>query len=307
MAAPVTQMWFGNTNKMQLVRIPSQGMQRVRQGYSSSHQLENGGMFVFEPIMSKHLEYKVDFGVQEATGAAGLDIYAQYAEGFYGPGPFYFADPMYYDVNLFSYQWSAPGMTDRSPSLSSTGGTVATAANSVNQPVTSMQTYILDSVANNTFDTSVYNPTIIPIPPGYTLWVGWSGSTASNGVVRMESWVSGATSAAASTNLTALSVTGTTRLNTSVASTAAEFVKIGFARSASGTGANVTVTSMMAQLWPTGVTPTLTGNFIPGEGNNGVMFDGGAVSETYVMVDRQGRTVHYKGLSFGLLEVGTWQ
>lgn len=301
------QMWFGTTQKMQLVRVPSQGMQRTRQGYSSSHQLENGGYYVYEPSMVKHLEYKMDFGIYEATAAGGLDIYAQYAQGFYGSGPFYFADPMYYDVNIFSYQWSAPGMSPRMYSLSSSGGTVATAANTVNQPINSMQTYVADSVANNTYDTSVYNPTIIPIPPGYTLWLGWSGSASANGVIRMESWVSGAASPAASSNLTALSVTGTTRLNTSVASTSAEFVKIGYARSATGTGANVTVASMMAQLWPTGVSPTLTGNFIPGEGNNGCKFDGGAVEETYVMRDNQNRNVHLKGLSFSLLEVGSWQ
>lgn len=300
------QMWFGTTQKMQLVRVPSQGMQRNRVGYSSSNQLENGGMSIYEPQLTKHLEYNMDFGTYEATAAGGLDIYAHYAQGFYGNGPFYFADPMYYDVNLFSYQWSAPGMSPRAYTLSGTGGVVATATNTVNQPINSMQTYVADATANNTFDTTYYNPTIIPIPPGYTLWLGWSGSASSNGVIRMEQWVSGAASAAASSNLTALSVTGSTRLNTSVASTAAEFVKIGYARSASGTGANVAVTSMMAQLWPTGVSPTLTGNFIPGEGNNGCKFDGGAVQETYVMRDNQYRNVHYKGLSFKLIEMGSW-
>jgi len=301
------QMWFGTTQKMQLVRVPSQGMKRSRVGYSASHQLENGGMFIYEAAPTKHLEYKIDFGIYEATGSGGLDIYAHYAQGFYGNGPFYFADPMYYDVNLFSYMWSAPGMSPRPYTLSGIGGVVATAANTVNQPSNSMTTYISDSVANNVFDTTYYNPTIIPIPPGYTLWLGWSGSVNLNGAIRMESWVSGATTAAASANLTPLSVTGTTRLNTSVASTSAEYVKIGYARSATGTGANVTVTSMMAQLWPTGVTPTLTGNFIPGEGNNGCKFLDGAVEEEYIMRDNQSRNVHLKGLSFSLAEVGSWQ
>ena len=301
------QMWFGTTQKMQLVRVPSQGMQRNRVGYSSTSQLENGGMYIYEPQLTKHLEYSMDFGTYEATAAAGLDIYAQYAQGFYGNGPFYFADPMYYDVNLFSYQWSAPGMSPRAYTLSGAGGVVATAANTVNQPVNSMQTFVADATANNVYDTTYYNPTIIPIPPGYTLWLGWSGSAAANGVIRMEQWVSGAASPAASSNLTALSVTGTTRLNTSVASTSAEFVKIGYARSASGTGANVTVTSMVAQLWPTGFSPTLTGNFVPGEGNNGCKFIDSAVQETYIMRDNQYRNVHLKGLSFKMAEVGSWQ
>ncbi len=297
------QMWFGTTQKMQLVRVPDQGMQRNRIGYSNSQQLENGRMYIYEPSRAKHLEYKFDFGIYEATGAGGLDVYADYAQGFYGTGRVHFADPMYYDQNVFSFAWSAPGLVDRQYTLSATGGQVATAANTVNQPATSMQTYVADSVANNTLDTSIYLPAILPIPPGYTLWLGWCGSSANNGAIRMEQWTSGAASATTASNLTALSVTGTTRMNTSVASTAAEYVRIGYARSATGTLANVTVTSMMAQLWPTGVTPTLTGNFITGEGNDGCRFVDNAVQESYIMRDNQSRNVHFKGLSFTLAEV----
>lgn len=298
-------MMFGTTQKMQMVRIPSAGMNRNRVGFSQSNQLENGGLDVYRPSMTTHFEYKMDFGIYEATGSGGLDVFGDYASGFYGKGLIYLADPMYYDVNLFAPQFAAPGLTERPYSLSGVGGPTATAANSFNQPFTSMITFIDVGTANNAYDLTYYNPTIIPIPTGYTLWLGFSGSVTDGGLIRTEQWVSGAASPAASANLTALSATASTRFNASFSGATYDYVKIGYSRNA-GTAPQVTVTSMMAQLWPTGVSPTLTGSFQTGQGADGLKFLDAAIQEPYLLRDNTGRNIHYKGLSFSLGEVGTW-
>lgn len=70
---------------------------------------------------------------------------------------------------------------------------------------------------------------------------------------------------------------------------------------------SMTLSSGIAQLHPTGVTPNLrTLSHIPGEGNSGLMFDGD-VNEMYAMVDLNSTTRRYKGMSATLTEVGLWQ
>jgi hypothetical protein len=69
----------------------------------------------------------------------------------------------------------------------------------------------------------------------------------------------------------------------------------------------VSPTSAVAQLWPVGVTPALTGNFVPGKGNTGCRFSGGALPQNYVLRDDMGRNVHLVGMSATLVETGAWE
>lgn len=300
-----TNIWFGTTQKMMSLRLPDAGMKANQVHYAEELQYENGGGDVYRPSSAYHMEYSFEYGLYEATGSNGLNNFSDFAAGFYGSPTVYFADPMYYDVNLFPPYFAAPALSEQG--WKSIGGANLlptysnTAANTVNQPYRSV-TYDVGSLTANTYVSNGYAIAIIPIPPGMTLWLGASGSATGNGVVRVESWLNGAASAASSSNLTLLSVTGTTRLNTSIASTSANYVKVGIALSAAGAG-TVTLASMMAQLWTTGVTPTLTGSFQSGQGNNGCKFTSDAREETYILRDDQSRNVHYVGLSFGLKEV----
>lgn len=301
--------YFGTVQKMMVLRLPDAGMGRKWVNYSEDLQFENGGADIFHPSAGSHLEYDIDYGLYEAKAEAatrGLDNYSDYAAGMYGfPPVVYFADPMYYDINLFPPQWAAPMLVEsgwRSIAASSTSVTYAnTAANTVSQPYRSA---IIDTSALPTsLLTSGNSSCVIPIPPGYTLWLGLSGAATGAGVFRVENWLNGAASAASSANLTPITATSTTRLNTSVASTAANYVRVGVATSSLAAAGTLTIASLMSQLWPTGVTPTLTGNFQSGQGNNGCKFTTDAVAENYVLRDNMNRNVHYKGLSFGLVEV----
>lgn len=71
--------------------------------------------------------------------------------------------------------------------------------------------------------------------------------------------------------------------------------------------ARVAITSATAQLWPTAVTPTLTGKHVSGKGNSGCRFDGDALPINYVLRGNGGRDVHLVGMSATLRETGAWE
>jgi hypothetical protein len=298
-------LFFGTTQKMLTLRLPDSGMKANQVGYADDMQFENGGGDVYRASNAYHMEYAFDYGLYEATGVNGLDNFADFAAGLYGPPIVYFSDPMYYDVNLFPPNFAAPALAEQG--WKSLGGDLYpvtyanTAANTTNQPYRTA-TFTVTGLGASNMPLPGYTQFIMPIPPGMTAWLGFSGSVTGTGAVRVESWLNGATTAAAAVNPTLLSATGTTRINTSVASTAANYLRIGISATGSGAG-TVALTSAVAQLWPTGVTPTLTGNFQSGQGNNGCKFATDAREETYILRDDQGRNAHFKGLSFGLKEI----
>lgn len=142
---------------------------------------------------------------------------------------------------------------------------------------------------------------LIPIPPGYTLWLGACGSATGTAVVRVHAFNSpgNPASPALSNTLTLLSSTGAVRLNASYSGASYQYVKV-FLQRTSTAASTITLSSMMAQLWPTGTTPPLSttgGSFIDGSGHRGLKFADGATVESYIMADR-----HLKGLSTRLYE-----
>lgn len=142
---------------------------------------------------------------------------------------------------------------------------------------------------------------LIPIPPGYTLWLGASGSATGTAVVRVHAFNSpgNPASPALSNTLTLLSSTGAVRLNASYSGSSYQYVKV-FLQRTSSVASTITLSAMMAQLWPTGYTPPLSttgGNFIAGQGHRGLKFADDAIVESYVMANR-----HLKGLSTTLIE-----
>lgn len=188
-----------------------------------------------------------------------------------------------------------------------TATVTATSANVYNLPPVQAQ-WTVGTTPNayptptNTYGDIPY--ALIPIPPGYTLWVGVTGLASGAAVVRVDAFNSpgNPASPASSTNLTLLSPTGATRLNASFSGSSYQYVKVYVTRT-SNTLSIVTLSSMMAQLWPTGVTPTLTGNFIEGKGHRGLKFADSPTVESYVMVDRNRNVpAHYKGASMQLIE-----
>ena len=179
-----------------------------------------------------------------------------------------------------------------------------TPANAYNMPIT-RATWNITSIMNAfptpgaTYGFIPY--ALIPIPPGYTLHVGYSGSVTGDAQLVVEGYTAGAVSVGVNP-LTPLSETGAQRMNFSIASASANYVKI-YIRRTSYAVSTITLTSIMAQLWPTGFSPNLNGNHVEGKGHRGLKFTDTPTVDSYVLVDQTRNVpVHLKGMSTTLIE-----
>lgn len=308
----MNELWFGTLQRFQWVPMPSTGVRRVNVSTVEGGTLERGGGFASR-TPGRHLEFEFNFDVKEAHGAAGLDVFQEYATGVWddyannvdGTNPndlIYFVDPMVAEANLFAPHWAAPMLLERGwPAIGTRVSSAATAANSYRQPQRTVTFSV--TTASATLPTEPSRRFIIPIPPGYTLRWGWSGASTGTGVVRAEAHHKTGGSTLVQ-NAAALSATGSTRLNQSINGDTYDYVTIGIARTSSATS-TVAIASMMAVLHPNAETPALTGSHVRGGGFTGCVFSDDATPEDYYLV-YEAQDTHLKGLSFGLKEVGGW-
>lgn len=297
-----TDLWFGNLSSWQLVPAPPT-IQGDRSGYFEKIGFENGGQAVARSFAHAR-EFTLSYPWLEAADTVTADLFNEYRSGEYGVGPFWFADPIAYDTNMFPPHWASPALYERSwPNIGAAVPTFgATAANSYRQPARK-GTWAVTSAANATPLTDATIPyTVIPIPPTHTLNIGCTGAATGTGVVTVESWANGAAAAGATANLTLLSETGSTRMNATVAGSSYAFAKVFLTRT-SGAVSTVTPISLMGQLWLTGSSPTLTGSHVRGKGHTGLEFMDESMVEQYLDAS-SGR--HYKALTVQLGEVGGW-
>jgi hypothetical protein len=130
----------------------------------------------------------------------------------------------------------------------------------------------------------------IPIPRGYTAWVGVHGpSSAGKMIVR---GVTSPTNIGADILLTNLAVTSTTRFSNSFSGD----TYMGIEMSLQG---NTTYTGAMVQILPNGVTPA-DGGFISGQGNSGCEFEDTPRTQAY------SAALDMVGMTAKLIEVGAW-
>jgi hypothetical protein len=289
---------IGTTTKFVDAVCPSAPMDSPLSGYGESMGFENGGQAAVGSF-GQARRFDFNFG---ALTPLELEPYKRLRHGSYGAGRIHFAHPQARRVNLFSPQWAEPGLLevgdwpdiyDSAPSFSNVS------ANSYDQPLRKATFTITNT---NVAPTSSAGKFIIPIDPDATLHLGVSGAATGTAVVRVVAHNIAAGSSAA-TSLTLLTDTASTRLNASFAGSSYDYVEIYFMRT-SGATSTLVVTSMLAQLWPTGDTPTLTGNHRHGEGQTGCMFAGDVWSERDLTASDD---VMLKAAGFTLLEVGAWE
>lgn len=251
----------------------------------------------------------VDIEVAAVTGTSG----ANWANGdtFWIDGVMIYEDAdgnpgTYFDGDSASARWTGTAHASTSEKYvgRQTVTITDTAANIYNLPP-QQATFPVTSAPQGRPDSGMsqgeFPYALIPIPPGYTLWLGASGSATGTAVIRVHAFnAPGDVDAPAnSSTLTLLSSTAAPRLNASFSGSSYQYVKV-FIQRTSSAASTITISAMMAQIWPTGVTPLLSspgGDFIAGKGHRGLKFGDGAVAESYVMVDR-----HLKGLSTRLVE-----
>jgi hypothetical protein len=297
-----TDLWFGNLTLFQSLPAP-ETIQADRGGYLEKLAFENGGQAVARSYAHAR-DFVLSYPWDDAAGTLTADLLNEYRSGEYGVGPFWFADPIAYDTNMLPPHWASPALLERSwPNIgASTPSFAATAANSFRQPLRK-GTWSIATAANATPLTDATIPyAIIPIPPTHTLNIGCTGAATGTGVVVVESWANGAAAAGASSALTLLSETGSTRMNATVAGSSYAFAKVFLSRTSSA-ASTVTPISLLAQLALTGSSPALTGNHVRGKGHTGLEFVDASMAEQYLDAST-GR--HFKALTVELGEVGAW-
>lgn len=292
------QIFFGHpTGHMQWVPAPLAGAEAQNINYVESIEYENGGADVYRSRPYRK-QYDFEFSAP-IKGSEGLNVFNKFASGYYGGGTCIFADPYAFETNMLSAQWASPGLIEQGwKNIYSIEPTFTdTAANVYDQPPRSAIFNV--TTPANTPGTGANERFIIPVPPGYVLHLGVSGSATGTAVVQARSILSGG-AYDAPVSLTLLSPTASTRMNYS-ASGGIQGVEVYITRT-SAVASTLTLTSMMAQLWKTGITPTLTGDHVPGDGHTGLEFADDARVETYTYINPP-----RKALSTTLVEVGAWR
>jgi len=290
MAIHNRMMYFGTRGYMQWVPACAVNPDFSKVGWSSQMQYLNGGVGV-RSSSGSHKEYQMTWNSHSRDALRPI---SDYADGMYdtatGVNLLYFLDPVAMDKNVLPYLWSVPsqGISD---GLTLTPGQdptpVLTPTNSLGYPARSA-----------VYKANLSSSTVwIPIPAGYTLWLGAHGSaTGGAGVVATPT---SGTASLTPQPLTMLSVTSTTRFNKSIDSTVGDGVILSLANLGSLSTATVTLSGLMAQVLPTGVTPA-SGGFISGQGNSGCQFaDKPTQTPRSAALDKIGMTAR-------LIETGAW-
>jgi hypothetical protein len=284
-------MWFGNRNYMQWIVPPQINYDSSRAGKVYTAQYTNGGAWVRRSATgSRHYNFAWNLKRRDEIRAI-----MDYADGVYGTdNPIYFIDPFAADKNVLPQYWAVPSLgADDAPQLQGLGdeqrpNKVATGANIIGLP-TYTAVYTIDKAQQNP-------PLYIPIPPNTTLWVGAFGTATGAAGVNMIP-ATGPTTYGTPVKVPLLGINQAAGFTASLNGNAypGAFLQIN-----GNTGDSLTLTGVMAQIHPNGITPQ-AGRFVSGQGHSGCSFNDNPVLSNYsAAIDRVGLTVD-------LIETEGWQ
>lgn len=273
------KMYFGNRNYMQWIPAPQINFDGSKRGYTSVSTYLNGGAFVRRSTTASK-GYNFSWTMKTRDDIRAIN---DYADGVYGNGPIYFLDPFAMDRNLLPQYWAVPmlasvdapllaGQYDEDRPL-----LTATDTNTLGYPPQTATYTLTDGIK--------FNTVWIPVPPGYSLFVGAHGSaTGTAGVLATPT--TGPTSVGSGINVPLHAVTDDQRVYTEIDGDA----YTGAIISLKGVG-TVSLTGVMAQVLQHPVVPT-AGGFISGQGHSGCSFTGEPNLSNYsVGLNRAGMTV----------------
>jgi hypothetical protein len=254
-------MYFGTRELMQWIACPNVEIPQSKRGWSTKTDYLNGGAYVRRSTAA-HKEYEFTF---DPVTRDEMRTFLDYADRLYGDGPFYWIDKWNSDVNLLP-QWAASPfqILDDAPNAYATSATVtqaATPANTLGYPTRSARfTFTADSAPK-------YGPWV-PIPPGYTAWVGAHGFDQ-DGLEVVITPTTGAATYGTPQNATILPVTSTTRVTDPIAASSGA---TGLVLSLDGAdGDSIALSGVIVQVLPDGVSP-LAGGYLSGQGQSGSSF-----------------------------------
>ena len=214
------KMWFGIPGSyMAWVPCPQIDSVTQRNRYIERLQFENGGGDARRSAQYQ-MEYQLNI-FDDAHTVDGVDVYNKFASGFYGDGLIYMAYPTNFETNVLPAARASPSLIEEGwANIATSKPTFGnTNVSSYRQPRRTPTWRITDQA--NTYTKS----TFIAIPPTHTLNLGVSGLATGSGVVRVRP-VNTDGSYAAPQELTLLSKSGSTRMNTTFAGSEFQAVEI---------------------------------------------------------------------------------
>lgn len=267
---PRRKMWFGTRGQEVWVDAPAISPDYARSGFATRADLVNGGASVRQS-KNAHNSYTLSYG--PAKKRDSVRMVTDFADGVFDTQPgvnlIYWIDPMARDKNVLPQAWATPALaTEDAPALITDSNgygrpkAVPTPLGGYRYPARSAQYTITP--------TSLRQEIYLPIPPGFSVFLGIHGDSAAQDALEVQP-VNGFTAVGAVVKPTVLGVAAPTLVNTEFASTASSGIVLRVA--ASGTTKVFTLHGLIAQVLPTGVTPG-TGAFISGQGHSGCQFVG---------------------------------
>lgn len=266
------KMWFGTVDRMRWINAPLRGANMNPVGWRNGGALLNGGGFE-NYSFGTHKTYTFEWGGGSAVTMA--QMMKSYRDGSFGRGPIYFLDPLTYNKNVLPARWAAPSMACGYEGASHVYSiepleVAVSGGETLDLPIKAAQ-YNLTLIASGyrTDNDTVF----IPIPEGFTAYVGAIYATTGTGAVYATPVNTNGT-LGANTVLTPVAVTATNIIpNTFVGGRG---IRLWWGKTAAGV-ATVTITAVTVRLYPSNLTPPasfFTGPWIGGMGHSGCRFSG---------------------------------
>lgn len=283
------KMWFGVRGHMEWIRASAADQDFADVGWESQLQYLSGQSSVRSSVGS-HKEYSLLWNTLSRDEARRI---TDYAAGVHDVSQsvnlIYFLDPMAMDRNVAPMIWAAPfsSLADGTTLVPGQAPVSSvTPSNTLGYPARSV-TYTANRVSSSFY---------VPIPPGFTVWVGFHGSRT--GTAGIQITPSNGFTDGAPVTATVLSVSDTTRVADSFSSADWDGVTISLNMVNPGSSNTCTISGLVVQVLPTGTTPE-AGGYISGQGNSGCQFLGKP------LVTPRSAALDQVGLSATLVETGT--
>jgi len=262
------QFYFGTEGRMRMMRAPNVGMDSSSLGRNANGTTANGLGYVNQSV-GTHRQYVLEWPPSSLLPEAA--IMEGYRNGVYGRGLIYFHSPLILPYNVLSARHASPAMACGLEGVSMidqyTPTAVATSGAATNDlPAVSAYYDLLNAAVGFQLADSVF----IPVPPGYTAYVGSFYQATGTGVVAIVPVdLSGANGT--SVTLTALANNATNIVPNVFSSVSG--LRLWLGKTAAG-ASSVLNAANIVRMYPNGETPNTAGPWLPGMGHSGCRFVG---------------------------------
>lgn len=168
------KVYFGTKERMTWLRAPDANYDGSRMGWDGNiTQYLNGGVNVRRSTLA-HRTYNLSWNMMSRDEIRAI---MDYADGLYGDGAIYYLDPFAMDKNLLPQHWAVPALALDDPYILVGNGTIISATRG-DTPTDGFPTRSV-TLSGTGSGPGLY----IPIPKGYTAYLGIYGNAAATGPV----------------------------------------------------------------------------------------------------------------------------